>query len=65
MGQGDVLEILQKSTGEWFTSKEICEEVDASNSSVSIALKKLIQQGYVERRRKPDERYGFQYRVRS
>lgn len=65
MGQADVLDILQSSENDWSTSKEISRKVDSSKGSVLLALKKLIQQGFVEKRRKPDERYGFQYRVKS
>ncbi len=65
MGQADVLEILRNSRSEWSTSKDICKKVDVSMSSVLLALKKLRQQGFVERRRKPDDRYGFQYRFKS
>jgi len=64
MGQADVLEILQTNRSEWSTSKEICQKVDVSQGSVLLALKKLRQQGTVERRRKPDERYCFQYRFK-
>jgi len=65
MGQAEVLDILRCSGNEWSTSKEISRKADVSKGSVLLALKKLRKQGSVERRRKPDERYGFQYRFKA
>ena len=60
-----MLEILEGSEGEWSTSCEISQNVDASRGSVLLALKRLRMQGVVERRRDPAERYGFQYRYNA
>ena len=62
MGQAEVIELLQNHPHQWFTTKEISENINISRPAVIESLKRLIQQEVVEKRRNPEERFGFQYR---
>ncbi len=63
MGQAEVVEFLRNHADSWFTSKEIWENINISRAAVVESLRRLKLQDVVEKRRNPDERYGFQYRL--
>ncbi len=62
MGQAEVTEFLEYRLGRWFTSKEISLNVNTSTVSVAHSLRKLIEQGEVQRRRDVKNKYGYQYK---
>ncbi|MDP6156533.1 MAG: hypothetical protein QF682_10455 [Candidatus Thermoplasmatota archaeon] len=63
MGQAEVTKFLEYRLGRWFTSKEISRNVNTSTVSVTHSLRKLIEQGEVQRRRDVENKYGYQYKL--
>ena len=41
MGQWDVLNLMKKNKGKWFSAKEIAEKANLSIGSVGVSLKKM------------------------
>ena len=64
MGQSEVIEFLQNQPNQWFTATEISIDIDLTKVTVCGLLKRLKQQGVVEKRRNPEERRSVQYRVK-
>lgn len=48
MGQQEVYDFLIKNKKDWFTSKEISEQINASIGSVTMSLKKLRKANLVK-----------------
>ncbi|UCF08644.1 MAG: winged helix-turn-helix domain-containing protein [Thermoplasmata archaeon] len=56
MGQQEVYDFLKVHPTEWFTSKEISQEINISIGSVTVCLKKLRKNNEVQY--KPVEKKG-------
>ena len=65
MGQAEVIEFLENHSRRWFPTKDISQNINISKGAVSGSLKRLIQQGLVEKRRDFEKKIGFQYRFKS
>lgn len=64
MGQQEVYDFLMKHPDEWFTSKQISEELIVSIGSVTMSLKKLRKTNIIKYRN-TGKRNTFQYMVQS
>jgi len=64
MGQAEVIEFLQNHPHRWFKATEISLDINHSKVTVCGSLKRLKQQGVVEKRRNPEERHEFQFRFK-
>ena len=65
MGQAEVIEFFQNRPVQWFTATEISLDINLSKVTVCGSLKRLKQQGVVEKRRNPEERRSVQYRFKA
>jgi DNA-binding MarR family transcriptional regulator len=65
MGQAEVIELLQNHPRQWFTATEISLDIDLTKVTVCGLLKRLKQQGVVEKQRNPEERRSVQYRIKQ
>lgn len=50
MGQKEIIDLLKMKPNEWVTKREIYEYCKVGDGSVTIALRKLIQAGEIERK---------------
>lgn len=67
MGQGDVVDVLQKNRGKWMTTKEVGEECGTNHCTVAMALRKVYQREakiYNLSRRKDPEYSALRYQWR-
>lgn len=48
MGQQEVYDFLKKHKGKWFTSKEIANNLEASQGSVTTCLQKLRESSAID-----------------
>ena len=48
MGQGEVITFLEANPNNWFTSKVISNEINVSNGSVTVSLKRLREKDEVD-----------------
>lgn len=65
MTQAECLKILEKNPEKWFTSKEFCQVLKKTISSVADNLRKLYNQGVVFR--KTERIHGtkiYSYKIR-
>jgi len=63
MGQQEVYEFLNRNSGEWYTSRQISEEIDTSIGSVTMSLKKLRKTDMIEYKQ-AGKRNTYHYRVK-
>ena len=62
MGQQEVFSFLEGNKGDWFTSRDISEQLDVSIGSVTMSLKKLRNTNMI-RYKNSGKRNTFQYCV--
>ena len=51
MGQEDIIKLLKANPNEWFTSKEISNEINISLGAVTVSLKRLREKNEVEHKK--------------
>lgn len=64
MGQGEILEFLRNWAGKWFSTKEISEAVDASQTTVINCMRKLRDSRQVNCRKTKEtgKRYYYKFK---
>ncbi len=64
MGQQEVFSFLESNKGNWFTSRDISEQLDVSIGSVTMSLKKLRNTNMIKFKNS-GKRNTFQYCVEA
>lgn len=64
MGQQEVFSFLEENKGQWYTSRDISEQLDVSIGSVTMSLKKLRNTNMINYKNS-GKRNTFQYCVEA
>ena len=63
MGQRECLECLNQK--EWLTVQEIQDKLNIHNSSINESINRLHRGGFIERKKNPNNYYGYLYRLKK
>jgi DNA-binding MarR family transcriptional regulator len=55
MAQAEVVKFLEKNPTTWFTTQEVANAVGVSRGSATMNLKRLSDQGVIEKKRERNE----------